>query len=354
MAKKRTQKKSAKNTASSELKDNSQHKMTLNEFYKSKRFALRSPDVSYKRACYVLDKYRDQLLKMKNVTGVDVGMKLQGSASMREFSIWVYVEKKISDSESDTLDPKDRIPEFLEDVPTDVQCTQFVEATAEGTFGGTQIRPKNGDNPGTLGFDVVSRNDKEGKDDSLIRYLTCAHVASQNESVTSETEMIDTSTGKSLGTVHPNRGVDWEFCELLDCALIKPNEPSQSRVGIPDANNPTRIRSAYPSDVASEAPVWKLGAESGRTTGIVVNHNSNDFPILRSDGTIIRVREHIIVKSRMQNGRIAEPFAIGGDSGAILCIDDDAIGIIRAVDKTNHLVAAAPLDAASAYLNFRI
>lgn len=346
MAKKKTQ----RSTKASQETPPAQQKMTLADFQRRQRFFLRSPDVSYQHACHVMEKYRDELLKKKHVTGVDVGMKLQGPASTREFSVWVYVDQKLTDSEYKKLPKKDRIPEYLDDVPTDVHFANFEEAASEGTPGGTKITPKNETNWGTLGFDVFSHLD------DIIRYLTCAHVASKNEVIVDETEMLVKSTEKSLGKVYPIRGVEWEFSNLLDCALIKPKEDDLPRVGIPDGfKQPVRIRFAYPSDVSSEVPVWKLGAATGLTTnGIIINHRSNSFQFRRADGSVMTAKDHIIAKPRIANGQLTETFAKSGDSGSILCIDDEAVGIVRAVDSARNLVAAVPLADAAAILGFGI
>ncbi len=335
--------------------DASQMKMTLEEFQRRQRFNLRSPEVAYQHARNIMEKYEQDLLAKKHVIGVDVGMKLQGPASTREFSVWVYVDKKLPPDEAAKLLKKDQIPCYLEDVPTDVMAPNFEQAATPSPPGGTEITPKAVSNPGTLGFDVVSFSDGQ------IRSLTCTHVVDKSEQVNADTEMLVNSTSASIGTVSKQQGVGWAFSDLLDCAVISSPTPPSRRTGIPGGvKDPIRLRNARPSDVTSELPVWKLGATTGLTdNGIVINHCSNSFPVRRHDGTVMFLKKHIIIKPRMANGRLTSAFALQGDSGAIVCIDDEAIGILRAVELTSDgvptgKVAAAPIVDASATLGFGI
>ena len=327
-----------------------ERKMSLVEFQRRRRFYLRSPEVSYQHACDVMERHRTELMSKQNVIGLDVGMKLQGVASTREFSVWVYVDRKLDSDETARLPKGDRIPDYLEDVPTDVQCPEFEQAVSRVSPGGTEISPKTEPNPGTLGFDVISH------EDGRVRMLTCAHVVSTSQQVNKKTEKVVHATGDSLGHVHATQGVTWEFSDLLDCALIKPANPGLKRVGIPSGpSQPIRLRHAIPADVSSELPVWKLGAKTGLTqNGIVINHSSSSFPIRLADGSVMSVRNHVLIKPRIANGRSTAAFAERGDSGAIVCIDDEAIGILRAVDSKNGIVAAAPIVNASASLDFGI
>lgn len=327
-------------------------KMTLAEFQKRQRAQLRSPDLSYQRAYRAMEKYRDKLMKKKNVIGVDVGMKLQGPASTREFSVWIYVKEKLSPEEAARLPVKDRIPEYLDDIPTDIHAPNFVPARSTGIPGGTEITPKGTSNPGTLGIDVFSMIDMR------LLYLTCAHVVSKDGKIQSETEMVETASNKTVGKVCPEKGKGkcYDYSEYFDCALIDPGDLHQARVGIPDGiTQPVRFRYAYPSDVSSEVPVWKYGAKTKKTdNGIVINHKSSAFSMQQPNGVIINLKDHVLIKPLVHGGRSTGLFADLGDSGAMVCIDDDIIGILRAVDVDTKIVAAAPIVDAAEHLNFGI
>jgi hypothetical protein len=64
----------------------------------------------------VKEQVEDELLGHANVTGVDIGPKIKGGVDTGELSIVVYVDKKRK-----TIAAKDRIPETVKGIKTDVQ-----------------------------------------------------------------------------------------------------------------------------------------------------------------------------------------------------------------------------------------
>jgi hypothetical protein len=67
------------------------------------------------------------LLQKANVVGVGVGLRQKGGAYTDEIALVVMVRKKVPTIE---LEPEDRIPEAIEDVPIDV--LEVGELFAEG------------------------------------------------------------------------------------------------------------------------------------------------------------------------------------------------------------------------------
>ena len=66
----------------------------------------------------IKDKYSKFLLSLPNVTNLGIGPKVRSGTTTSEMAIKVFVNRKIPLSE---LGEKDRIPESIEGVPTDVE-----------------------------------------------------------------------------------------------------------------------------------------------------------------------------------------------------------------------------------------
>ena len=67
--------------------------------------------------------HQADLLRYPNVCGVGIGPKIKAGKPTGEMAIKVYVTQKV-----DSLPEKDRIPEFLEGYPTDVEIMKPLRA----------------------------------------------------------------------------------------------------------------------------------------------------------------------------------------------------------------------------------
>jgi hypothetical protein len=292
------------------------------------RTMVTSPELAYRTAEKALRKWRKKLLKIEGVLSVDLGMKMKQGHSTHEFAICVYVEEK---RRASNLPSSQRIPEQCDGVPTDVLTCRFKLAAATSPAkpeGGDKIRAPGG-LFGTLGFGVLNAADNRD------RYLTCTHVVSNSNSIGAPVDMKD-DAGNSIGTVFATQGVDWEYSRRLDCALITPPNPGFARVTIPRAGalDPFIMRRVTPADMTQGRLVWKWGAATGQTFGSIVSIDANP-PLV--DGTI--AENQIKVKSSSPS----LPFALDGDSGSILVVEDEAVGLIRAVSTDQAYVIACPL-----------
>jgi hypothetical protein len=74
-------------------------------------------DAAYQRASELKDQMEEELLKKANVVGVGVGIRQRAGELTGEVALIVMVRKKVSNA---MLDPEDRIPVEVNQVPIDV------------------------------------------------------------------------------------------------------------------------------------------------------------------------------------------------------------------------------------------
>ncbi|MBZ0286628.1 MAG: hypothetical protein K8I30_03370 [Anaerolineae bacterium] len=79
---------------------------------------MATQDEQTARAQLVQQKYMEMLLKLPHVVGVGIGFVKRGGVQTGEVGLVVMVDQKISALE---IDPVDKIPTELDDVPVDVQ-----------------------------------------------------------------------------------------------------------------------------------------------------------------------------------------------------------------------------------------
>ena len=77
----------------------------------------RERNQAIKRASELKARIEDELLQKPNVVGVGVGLRKTGGVYRDEIALVVMVRKKVPAIE---LEPEDRIPQAIEDVPIDV------------------------------------------------------------------------------------------------------------------------------------------------------------------------------------------------------------------------------------------
>ena len=324
----------------------------------------RSPGAERDHAESVLERHQKEILAKKGVLSADVGIKTVGGAHTHIYAICIYVEKKaipvpprggraprgykrlgkVFVPRKYTQD--DLIPEDYEGVPTDIiEGGVFDPVNGARPMGGDKIHAVGtkpdvpGGNkqsaPGTLGCGVLNKFSKRE------RYLTCAHVLTflpkeKSPEINSKRNVLNAAQ-EVVGTIDKDQGQngDWAYGPIVDCAVVLPTEPRdffQVPVREEADLQPRGMRLVRPEDEIDGVEVWTRGAITGeRRTGNVTNVCGR--PMFR-DGT--RGDQQIMVKPGPSS------FAVPGDSGGIVCVEEMAIGIVRAVND-HGVVAVCPL-----------
>ncbi len=310
--------------------------------------AVRPEDVE--RAAAVLEKYREPLLRRKGVTGVGVGLRhrrkpgaSRGAAAeagpdlpAREFEttsevcIVVNVARKIPAAELSKLRA---LPLELDGVPIDVQqgtfeasqasdpASRYVDPVVAGAGIAAEATPGNF---GTLGLVVRAGG--------APHYLTAGHLIPAGAAAVVVQPpgggAIPPGGTRAIGRSSP---ITRSVGGLLDCVLIEPDAARPFAGGLPVSPPLTGPLVIRPGEgqvtLLLGEPVEKLGAVTGRTTGVVVGINKsfrsssgvtyrNQFTVRSTDGT---------------------PFSQPGDSGAVV-IRRLAGGGAEVVGVLHHLL----------------
>ena len=297
------------------------------------RILDRSPEVLYRQAEIIFEKYAEKLLKLPGVESVDLGMKIRRKNSTRQFAIRVHVLQKIPQN---LLKEDELIPEMIEGIPTDIIVRNYVAGAADSSplKGGQKIAPKTSPGSfGTVGIDVICN-------DQYVRLLTCAHVVSKQHPITHPISMVGT-TLTSTETLKSYRSI---YNNLVDCALIDPQLPRHEIIGIP-YYPPLTIDRATADDIYYERSFLTLGAVTGTvSTGVITSITSR--PMRINDGIGTTIQNHIQIRPESPGNQ----FIARGDSGALLVSPDGrAVGLIRGVDEsTGDAVACHLVDVAVA------
>ncbi len=284
-------------------------------------YVYKNPEASYLFACKTLEKYRKEIMAIPGVVCAEVGIKQIGEFPVRIFAIRVLVTDKLKTAAAIRAARSKAIPTQFDAVPTDViEVGTYKDAVAPGD------PIISGGGRGTFGAFVRPFGT------SRIRMITAAHVVGNGPS-----DLKD-DTGQHVGTFTPTDKTH-VLNETVDCALVQPL--GQTVTELTDGNGivASEFRDAIPAHLLSSGRVWKKGASTGVTTGTITVINSGRRPI--SGGTFA---EHQVIIEGVSPG---SPFALAGDSGAVVCIDDIAIGVVRAVSdqtagQSNHETLVTP------------
>lgn len=268
-------------------------------------YLYKNPEASYLFACKTLEKYRTEIMAIPGVVCAEVGIKQIGEFPVRIFAIRVLVTRKLQTAAEIRASRSKMIPTQFDSVPTDViQVATYKDAVDPGD------PIVSGGGSGTFGAFVKPIHT------SRIRMITAAHVVGSGPS-----EVRD-DTGQQVGKITPTDN-NYVLDETVDCALVQPD--GQTVTELTDGNGIVAIefRDAIPSQLLSSGRVWKRGAKTGVRTGTITVIDSARRQI--GGGTFA---EHQII---VQDVSATSPFALAGDSGAVVCIDDIAVGVVRAV-----------------------
>ena len=332
--KRETSKKKVRKKESTSTKDARKRSAILEAWAKQSKPVMRCVEHDEATQCvHALSAFKDnwaRLVKLRNVCGIDIGRKISDNRMGRRLAVRLHVHEKRSDAD---LPKSQRIAKLLGNVPTDVIVRDYRMATTDLPLGGEAIAPEGTNAFGTMGVDVF---DPEGR----VRMLTAAHVVARN--ITQKTRMQD-EDGDFIGVADTQRGTDWQFNSLVDCALIDPPAPQTSRRGMrPGFPEPRGIRRANERDILNERTVIMIGARTdtisiGKVTAVNVK---------RLDGDVL-MEDHVEIMSEDPD----EMFALQGDSGSICVIGRQIIGLLRAVDERRRVAIACQMAHVRSELN---
>lgn len=290
----------------------------------------RWPELNQQRLAAIRDlaEVRDPLMAQHGVTGVHAGLRRQRTdesgtsetwVSPLQFCIRVHVQQKYDNEH----DPRIRslLPKSFGRTPVDVFQQSYMSLAgetrpddfADRLEGGVPIALQSlqTDHWGTLGGVVFCGNQ--------VRYLTNRHVIDPDLTgrISSE-RILQPPSGITSGDVSAVVGtvVDVAPPGDIDAALIRPSGRRRRSRSIRGVDSRLFVSGALTAADEHHTRAFKVGARTGRTTGIVRN-----------------TRATVMVNGRtMHNQILVEPEAgqdlcDGGDSGALLIVETQQNGI---------------------------
>lgn len=289
------------------------------------------------RAKRVLARYKDQLLAIPGVVGVEVCRKVTRGEVTATYAITVLVRRKIH---LGNLNASDVIPRSLGEVPLDVQPVGFT-ATACSWLG-TSLRKRRPALIGGLligdagaGTEATLTAMVRGSDGQALMGLTAGHAVSDAGTIN---QPAGSAASNAVGRV-----IDIEMSELMDAAVFQIDPRRRPAAGgVAGFGGPAKLGSV--SSTTDFIPVVMAGACSGWVYG-QARRSKGPFQVDYGQGPT-ELRDQIIVYP-VPSGR---EFNRGGDSGAMLLSADgsEALGMVIAALMLDGGVGgvglATPLD----------
>ena len=252
---------------------------------------------------------------------MDIGYKFTNGKRTEELSVRLHVQKK---RKGVPLAPTC----FNGRVCTDVLESNFKTATASTSAGDLISSSGNPGEFGTLGMGVVM--DRGTSDAARTMFLTCAHVVSPVTPTTQSAFVIRDESDVPFGVADQFSSLFFENSNEFDVGIFAAlkSVPVERRGGFDRLPvTPTSVNDPTREDVVNRTRVFKVGANSDSTIGVLDSLGPlfGDIPL---ENGLVAV-EHFIVRSQTSG-----PFASEGDSGAIVVSEDGRIlGMVRAVDE---------------------
>ena len=313
--------------------------------------AIRSDAVSsqyeYERARMVYEKYKNRILKIKGVVGVDVGFKKIHDVPLPVFALRVFVTKKRS---ATGVDKKELIKPAYDGVPTDViEMKGFTLAASKVKMGDGIRVPDSPLSNGTMGAYVKRMTDDSQSSGHLL--LTAAHVAGATAGAIPAGRAVLNQSNDQIGETLGKKGVGWIYDSKTDLALVKPTHDPVMRPPIPMKMRPvTPIVPVSPGDQGSM--VKKIGAKTKFTEGRI------DGIGTYQSGSQVLVDHLLIVGTNSHGDEDGSAFADRTDSGALIVMSKNgaAIGLVRAVsdDAARTFTYGCQLFEGAVKLNIRL
>jgi hypothetical protein len=264
--------------------------------------------VEYARARHAVERYRDAIKSLPGVTGFSIGPRFRNDKLTSEVTIRLHVPtegaKHYLRRNAETLG----LRKHYEGVGTDIVAWRFRTASggAANPVDGDRIHGDNGF--GTLGTTVVANLIKDQL--PVVVWTTAAHVVSKDRPQNS----VDiTKDGQVIGKAAPEHY--FKDAEI-DFAYIKPGPGFHLKTPPPGRN----IRVLNDADVG-KAVSMHGAASLNSAGGVIISIHGNGT----LEDTNDAFTNHILVQHPTAT------FAIKQDSGAMVRIGNEFIGVLRAV-----------------------
>ncbi len=329
---------------------------------------------------------RDELMKIKGVRAVSVGLKIKGNEMIWERCFNIYVNRKTN---LNKLEKEQRIPEFIRGVKTDVNEINQASLASPVAKGGVQI--SNGidlqdtntgrfqttfGTLGSVGRDKDRSCNVVGLTNWHVLYVGHNRVQMEKGSRVFQPNALSAADG--IGQNEPDQNtddndvgkvIDGIYDGTVDCAVFEVNRSCSNCCGVDYHNNIEKLNEISPlgfNGVTGEAiahagdTVYFVGAMSGPSKGYVVDEGASldsdylavmicdnriapKFPPLPPDAMHtqhftgqLKIRtdgHHPINGSLTRRGVTFSRFMEHGDSGALLVNGENkAVGLMFATD----------------------
>lgn len=301
---------------------------------KRKKQTKPAADLAFDKAEAVMLKNIKNILRRKNVSGVDVNYRIRNGKFVNEIVIRIYVEKKLP---IEQLHPSQRISE-IDGIPIDVvEAKMNYERLSTGStttvHGGMRITPAhNLDGAGTLG--ILCSKSETGE----FRLLTNAHVIFGDRlksSLPSRIPMLLAPVGSPSIPLGDGLKDECVLNSLVDCGLIELDTNVTPKKGLPGLlDNVSGVGRLTRRDIRNEVVVKKLGQRTGITKGVVDSIRLS-LPV--------RGRNFLLqIGIKPESG--GDNFSTFGDSGALVIRDDEVVGLLHGTANEGRLAVACHME----------
>jgi hypothetical protein len=280
-------------------------------------FVSRPTNEIYAHAKQVYDAHKNDLKALdKRIQFVSLGARYKAGQPTGEIAIRLnfQTQEEKEAFRAEAVAGKIGLQQYYEGVPIDLTAWNFKPAQTHMADGDLIV---SGGGSGTLATTVeISGNPA---------WLTAGHVVSPTRKLTAKSSVKD-GAGNVIGSVPAN---DQFYVRngKADAAVIVPMTPISASV-------PGRIaRRLTGNDVGPGKTVSMHGAVS-QTVGHIDSIDHTEVQL--SDG--IKVTDHIFVL-----GSNGVPFGRPGDSGSLVKMGSDIVGIIRATDFANNVTVVCQI-----------
>lgn len=279
--------------------------------------------VEYAMAKRAISQHGDELLALQGVTGISVGPRFRKDKPVRdEMTIRLHVsteeEKQQLKNNADELGLRKQYG----GIGIDIVVWNFKPAfDLDDVADGDGMSGQGGQ--GTLGTRVITRVDGI----RTVVWLTAAHVAAPARPPQGRAVVISIG-GQRIGTVSAD---DYFRDDGGDAAFVVPD-------GAKLTPHPRRrVRHLFGDELGRI--VTKTGAATGATKGEII---SLFFvgKVTDDSGNEDDVTDHFLVRHTDSS----TDFARRGDSGAMVKLDGDLVGILRGVDAAERITVVSKLD----------
>jgi hypothetical protein len=271
-----------------------------------------------KRAVARYEKEIMALLPKGEITGIGIGRRIKDDKLGSEMTIRIHVaslESKIK------LRANPDLQKYYGGLGSDIIVSNIATSSNSRDFpdGAKIFNSAKRRKSGTLGTKVVA---DVGVIPAVV-WLTAAHVASAGKPRSKSVEIFPDDGSGSFGTVSPN---DYFRNSEVDAAYVVPSGEEPPRPPLRVMHHPT-------TDDLGKTVEFD-GAQTSDCKGEIVD--------LYYQGTLTdtneKISDHLFIR------HTADSYAKQGDSGSLVYLEDQAIGILRGADESLKYSAVAKLE----------